>query len=100
MQTEDDRLHESRSALERKAQLYDKLASGQCDDEDEQYNVDFLRKGTLQDEARELDVDSGNPADMPPGPLDTAGPAVREGGKLTSSFTRPHICASLLYVAF
>ncbi|EIE19668.1 hypothetical protein COCSUDRAFT_58411 [Coccomyxa subellipsoidea C-169] len=41
------------SALERKARLYDRLASGQHGDEDELYNVYFVRKGTLDDEGPE-----------------------------------------------
>ena len=52
MQTDKDRLQDSYTALERKAQLYDRLAQGQVGDNDEQYNVDFLRKGFLVHEDR------------------------------------------------
>ena len=38
------------AALHRKAALYERLASGAADDDAEQYNVDFLRKGVLSDE--------------------------------------------------
>lgn len=48
MQTTSDRLVESSAALERKAALYDRLASGGAaggtDAEGEQYEVDFLMK--------------------------------------------------------
>ena len=46
MQTTSDRLSESQAALERKAELYNRLASGQAPDaEAEKYEVDFLLKG-------------------------------------------------------
>lgn len=47
----------SYAALERKAQLYEKLVRGELSDEDdrEKYNVDFLRKGYLEDEFKELE---------------------------------------------
>ncbi|KAK9808859.1 hypothetical protein WJX72_005240 [[Myrmecia] bisecta] len=50
IKTKDDVLQDSRAALERKAALYDKLAAGWADDDEELYNVDFLRKGFLVDE--------------------------------------------------
>lgn len=31
--------------------LYEKLAKGEVDDDEEKYDVDFFRKGYLQDEA-------------------------------------------------
>ncbi|KAL4440396.1 hypothetical protein ABPG75_003397 [Micractinium tetrahymenae] len=40
-----DRLSESRAALERKAALYERLARGKVEDDDEKYEVDFLMKG-------------------------------------------------------
>ncbi|GLI58636.1 hypothetical protein VaNZ11_000373 [Volvox africanus] len=40
-----DRMGECYAALERKAQLYEKLARGEVEDDDEHYEVDFLRKG-------------------------------------------------------
>lgn len=80
---------ESYSALERKARLYDKLASGQHDDEDELYNVDFVRKGTLDDEGREMESfaheDTASHA-----PVDSAAAATRKGGAPAS-----HWCAKL-----
>ncbi|GIL70768.1 hypothetical protein Vretimale_3851 [Volvox reticuliferus] len=39
-----DRVGECYAALERKAQLYEKLARGEIEDDDEHYEVDFLRK--------------------------------------------------------
>lgn len=50
-QTPDNQLEASRSALERKAELYQKLASGHADDEDDTYNVDFVRKEAWSEEA-------------------------------------------------
>lgn len=46
LQTPDTQLEASRSALERKAEVYARLAAGNaCDDDDEDlYNVDFVRK--------------------------------------------------------
>lgn len=46
LQSPADRLSESRAALERKAQLYERLTSGHIDDDEaEKYEVDFLMKG-------------------------------------------------------
>ncbi|KAG2439278.1 hypothetical protein HXX76_004639 [Chlamydomonas incerta] len=50
VKTTADRVGECYAALERKAQLYEKLARGELDDEGEQYEVDFLRKGGADDE--------------------------------------------------
>ena len=78
MQTPADRLAESRSALERKAQLYERLAAGQHADEDELYSVDFLAKGTLQDELRrEQAGPEAWEGAARRGPIDSAGDAVR-----------------------
>lgn len=52
LQTDKDKLNDSYAALERKAALYDRLSAGRFDDDDEQYNVDFLQKGFLTDEMR------------------------------------------------
>ncbi|KAL3684897.1 hypothetical protein R1sor_002919 [Riccia sorocarpa] len=51
------------AALEKKAELYEKLARGEVsDDEAEKYNVDFFRKGFLEDERLEMEADaSGEP---------------------------------------
>lgn len=48
---------DSYAALEKKAELYDKLVRGEVPDEEEKekYSVDFLRKGTLDDEAEEME---------------------------------------------
>ncbi|EFJ18725.1 hypothetical protein SELMODRAFT_78672 [Selaginella moellendorffii] len=47
----------SYEALEKKAQLYDKLVRGELPDEEEKekYSVDFLRKGFLEDEKEEME---------------------------------------------
>ncbi|KAL2653091.1 hypothetical protein R1flu_021219 [Riccia fluitans] len=51
------------AALEKKAELYEKLAKGEVSDEEaEKYNVDFFRKGLLEDERLEMDATaSGEP---------------------------------------
>lgn len=55
MQTDKDRLADSAAALKRKAAIYERLAAGVEDDEEEQYNVDFFAKsGSLQDETVRL----------------------------------------------
>lgn len=85
-QTPADRLAQSYAALEQKAELYEKLASGQHDDEEDAYNVDFLRKGTLQDEIaaeqqtweRQRGGGDGGGA----GPIDSAAAAVRGEGEV------------------
>jgi hypothetical protein len=82
-QTPAARLAESYSALERKAKLYDKLASGQHDDEDDLYNVDFVRKGTLDDERREMGPDVSRDT-ASHAAIDTAATATRRGGTLLS----------------
>lgn len=48
---------DSYAALEKKAELYDKLTRGELPDEEEKekYSVDFLRKGSLSDEALEIE---------------------------------------------
>ena len=52
---------DSYAVLERKALLYDKLAKGQIDleEEKEKYNVDFFSKGMLQEEAKEIERERG-----------------------------------------
>ena len=51
LQTADDKLADSYAALERKAVLYERLKAGEAGyDDEERYNVDFLRKGFLEDE--------------------------------------------------
>lgn len=71
----------SYAALERKAQLYDKLVRGELSDEEdrERYSVDFLRKGLLEDEFRELETEGqvlvtsavDSREDVPPEPSST-----------------------------
>ncbi|BDA44133.1 probable coiled-coil domain-containing protein 174 at N-terminal half [Coccomyxa sp. Obi] len=85
IKTPADRLADSYSALERKAQLYDRLVSGQHDDEDELYNVDFVRKGTLDDERRDMGPSLGaqGPASKDAGSYaahDSAYEATKKGG--------------------
>lgn len=51
-----ERLAESSAALQRKAQLYERLARGEDDDEQERYEVEFWRKGpSHQQEEQEQD---------------------------------------------
>lgn len=50
----------SYAALEKKAEIYAKLVRGELpdDEENEKYCVDFLRKGTLEDELEKLEGDN------------------------------------------
>ncbi|EFN53927.1 hypothetical protein CHLNCDRAFT_58391 [Chlorella variabilis] len=58
LKTTTDRLSESRAALEKKAALYDRLARGEVDDEDDKYEVDFLMKGTGGGAWRQPELDT------------------------------------------
>lgn len=78
MQTDTDKLNDSYAALERKAALYDRLSVGRFDDDEEQYNVDFLQKGSLSDE---MPGDRHRPAYDAAEPIDTASMAIRASGK-------------------
>lgn len=78
LQTDKDKLNDSYAALERKAALYDKLSQGCFDDDEEQYNVDFLQKGFSTDEMRPHD--RHRPAYDPAEPIDTSAMAVRASG--------------------
>ena len=82
LQTAQDKLDESRAALERKSQLYERLAAGQYTDADELYNVDFLQKGTLEDERHSLQRDAADRAQHASldAPIDTAAGLVSSGG--------------------
>lgn len=80
MQTDKDKLDDSYAALERKAALYDKLSVGRFDDDEEQYNVDFLQKGFLTDEMRPHN--RHRPAHDPAEPIDTSAMAIRASGVL------------------
>ncbi|GFR43914.1 hypothetical protein Agub_g5048 [Astrephomene gubernaculifera] len=78
VKTTADRVGECYAALERKAQLYEKLARGEVEDEEDQFEVDFLRK-----------PDRG---EGPPGqhrgssdPIDTMLQAVSGTGGMTSA---------------
>lgn len=77
LQTDKDKLNDSYAALERKAELYDKLSRGQYDDDEEQYNVDFLSKGFLTDEMR---IGSTARQSLPASPIDTSAMAVKASG--------------------
>lgn len=48
-----ERLAESAAALERKAALYERLARGETRDGEDHYEVDFVAKGTLDEERRQ-----------------------------------------------
>jgi hypothetical protein len=63
--------HEPALCLCRQAALYEKLSATAADDDEERYNVDFLRKGLLSDEA---------PSAPSTQPLDTAFDALGQGG--------------------
>ena len=63
------------AALHRKAALYERLASGAADDEAEQYNVDFLRKGTLDDERPHVAPSAGGGAEAWEAAYNAAGAA-------------------------
>ncbi len=89
-QTDEDRLNDSYTALERKAALYNKLSSGQYDDDEEQYHVDFLSKGFLTDDVKTGNSSGRQPADITK-PIDTYAMATQASG-LCASF---HCTASL-----
>ena len=61
------------------AALYEKLSATAADDDEERYNVDFLRKGMLSDEAPGLQ-DGGRSSQ----PADTAFDALGGGGVSTA----------------
>lgn len=83
VQTTTDRLSESQAALERKAALYDRLASGQATDNTatEHYEVDFLMKGF---------TGRGVTSQRPKNVIDTAEAAVytATGGLLSSDMAQ------------
>lgn len=83
LQTDKDKLNDSYAALERKAELYDKLSRGQYDDDEEQYNVDFLSKGFLTDEMR-IGSSARQSLIDPAKPIDTSAMAVQASGGLLS----------------
>ena len=60
------------------AALYEKLSSAAADDDEERYNVDFLRKGVLSDEA----PGTASGAGFGSAPIDTARDALGQGGAL------------------
>jgi hypothetical protein len=69
---------ESYAALEKKAELYDKLLRGEVSDEEEKekYSVDFLKKGYLEDEFEEMERERrGEPVDNLRKDPETANPA-------------------------
>ena len=90
LQTAQDKLDESRAALERKSQLYDRLAAGQYDDADELYNVDFLHKSTLEEERQSLQQEAAAHDAFSEAPIDTAaGLLSSAGGPLTLPIPSP-----------
>lgn len=85
MQTDADRMADSRAALERKAAIYERMAAGVEDDETDTYNVDFFTKaGDLDDEATRLAREAHHRASRPhtEGVPDTAGDAVWATGNI------------------
>ena len=91
LQTDRDRLNESYMALERKAELYDKLSRGQYDDDEEQYNVDFLSKGFLTDEIGAAGSSGRQFIDVTR-PIDTSAMAAKTSGVV--GITTVHCCAA------
>lgn len=88
MQTAQDKLDDSRAALERKAALYDKLAAGQYNDDGEVYNVNFLQKGTLEEEQQYLQHEAsarGQHLATENAPVDTAASLVSSAGEPLAS---------------
>eukprot|EP00884_Botryococcus_braunii_P017920 jgi/Botrbrau1/4811/Bobra.0325s0031.2 len=87
IKTDKDRLAESAAALKRKAAMYERLAAGVEDDEDEQYNVDFFAKsGTLEDEAvRIAQLAADNRSDSA---LDTFAAAISAEGMVSGDMIR------------
>ena len=83
VQTAQDKLDDSRAALERKAKLYERLATGQYADEGEVYNVDFLQKGTLEEEEQSLEraASASRQQGTPEQPLDTAAGLLSSAGE-------------------
>ncbi len=58
------------------AALYEKLSSSAANDDEEHYNVDFLRKGLLSDEAPGMSTGGGRGS----APVDSALDALGQGG--------------------
>jgi len=87
VQTADDKLDESRAALERKSRLYERLAAGQFSDDDDLYNVDFMRKGTLEEEKQSLQHETPHQS-ISEAPIDTAAGLLSSAGELPSGL--PH----------
>ena len=87
VQTADDKLDESRAALERKSRLYERLAAGQFSDDDDLYNVDFMRKGTLEEEKQSLQHETPHQS-ISEAPIDTAAGLLSSAGEHPSGL--PH----------
>ena len=83
LQTAQDKLDESRAALERKSQLYERLAAGQYTDADDLYNVDFLHKGMLEEEKQSLQYGAAGRAQHAhsEAPIDTAAGLISSAGE-------------------
>lgn len=91
LQTDKDKLHDSYAALERKAVLYDKFSQGRFDDDEEQYNVDFLQKGVSTDEMRLCD--RHRPAHDTAEPIDTSAIAIQASGVIDLPLYLPSLAA-------
>lgn len=85
--TDKDRLNDSYSALERKAQLYDKLSKGQYDDDEEQYNVDFLAKGFTTDQMKPVGSSSRQSTNHSK-PIDTYSMALHSSDMVSDDMQR------------
>lgn len=85
--TDKDRLNDSYSALERKAQLYDKLSKGQYDDDEEQYNVDFLAKGFTKDQMKPVGSSSRQSTNHSK-PIDTYSMALHSSDMVSDDMQR------------
>lgn len=87
LQTPQDKLDESRAALERKSQLYERLAAGQDNDAAELYNVDFLHKGTLEEEKQLLQHEAADHAQHVSSetPIDTAAGLLSSAGRFLTA---------------
>jgi len=108
-QTPDSQLEASRSALERKAELYERLAAGRDDDDDDLYNVDFVRKEPRAEAAaatqdgygaprRDCDDDRGLYSGRGGGlARDTAADALEADGACSVAACQRRLCHSRQY---
>lgn len=83
-QTDKDRLADSAAALQRKAAIYERLAAGVENDEDDVYNVDFFAKaGTLEEEAARIarEAAARGAGGLSTEPIDSYSRSMAGGGK-------------------